>query len=57
MQLFHGARFRGTVSKPLVSTATCLSVALAEEALKLQRPLPDGLLKIEAIGLKKDDVA
>jgi putative SOS response-associated peptidase YedK len=29
----------------------------AEEALKLQRPLPDGALKIVASGEKKDEAA
>ncbi len=29
----------------------------AEEALKLQRPLPDGTLKIVATGEKEDKVA
>jgi putative SOS response-associated peptidase YedK len=31
--------------------------APAEEALELQRPLPDGALKIVATGVKKDEVA
>ena len=31
--------------------------APAEDALKLQRPLPDGTLKIVATGERKDDVA
>jgi hypothetical protein len=31
--------------------------APAEEALKLQRPLPDGSLKIVATGVKKDEAA
>jgi putative SOS response-associated peptidase YedK len=31
--------------------------APAEEALKLQRPLPDGALKIVATGVKKDEPA
>jgi putative SOS response-associated peptidase YedK len=31
--------------------------APADEALKLQRPLPDGSLKIVATGVKKDEAA
>jgi putative SOS response-associated peptidase YedK len=31
--------------------------APAEDALKLQRPLPDGALKIVATGERKDDAA
>ena len=31
--------------------------APAEEALKLQRPLPDGSLKIVAVGEKEDGAA
>jgi hypothetical protein len=34
-----------------------VDAAPAEEALKLQRPLPDSALKIVATGLKEDNAA